>query len=152
MKIEAKNEIIKSINYAKSKKIKESEKSIWEAIKILKGYDSIEYNNIEEKEITSESLLNSPWLSLNYFDPVVDINEDIIVPFYVTNYNHDEWMNDDYTAMFQIEIVFNGVVITRIGTNNIIKIKYINNSIKDTEGNIFIPTQEIHDNVEITVE
>ena len=24
--------------------------------------------------------------------------------------------------------------------------------IKDTEGNIFIPTQEIHDNVEITVE
>ena len=43
-------------------------------------------------------------------------------------------------------------LITGIGTNNIIKIKYINNSIKDTEGNIFIPTQEIHDNVEITVE
>ena len=35
---------------------------------------------------------------------------------------------------------------------NIIKIKYINNIIKDTEWNIFIPTQEIHDNVEITVE
>lgn len=42
-------------------------------------------------------------------------------------------------------------LITGIGTNNIIKIKYISNSIKDTEGDIFIPTQEIHDNVEIIV-
>lgn len=91
-------------------------------MKYLRGYDTIENTNIEEKEITSESLLNSPWLSLNYFDPVIDINEDIIVPFYVTNYNHDEWMNDNYTTMFQIEIVFNGVIIRKIahaGNNEI---------------------------------
>lgn len=110
----SKNEILKAINNINSKKLKEASISVWEAIKYLKGYDTIENTNIEEKEITSESLLNSPWLSLNYFDPVVDINEDIIVPFYVTNYNHDEWMNDDYTTMFQIEIIFNGVVIRKI--------------------------------------
>lgn len=118
----AKSEILNSINYINSKLIKESENSIWEAIKYLKGYDAVENTNIEEKEITSESLLNSPWLSLNYFNPVVDVNEDITVPFYVTNYKQDEWMNDDYTTMFQIEIVFNGVTIRKIahaGNNKI---------------------------------
>ena len=60
------------------KKIKYSTNSVWEAIKYLRGYDTIENTNIEENEITSESFTNSPWLSLNYFDPVVDINEEII--------------------------------------------------------------------------
>lgn len=114
MNINAKNEILKAIDRVKSNKKKESESSIWEAIKYLRGYDTIENTNIKEKEITSESFLNSPWFSLNYFDPVIDINEDIIVPFYVTNYKQDEWMNDDYTTMFQIEIVFNGVIIRKI--------------------------------------
>ena len=122
MNINAKNEILTTINNINLKKIKDAETSAWNAVKYLRGYDTIENTNIEEKEITSESLLNSPWLSLNYFDPVVDINEDIIVPFYVTNYNHDEWMNDDYTTMFQIEIVFNGTIIRKIahaGNNEI---------------------------------
>ena len=83
MNINAKNEILKAIDKAKSNKIKESESSIWETIKYLRGYDTIENTNIKEKEMTSESFLNSPWLSLNYFDPVIDINEDIIVPFMV---------------------------------------------------------------------
>ena len=118
----ARKEILKAISNGKSGNIKDSEYSVWEAVKYLRGYDAIENTNIEENEITSESLLNSPWLSLNYFDPVVDINEDIIVPFYVTNYNQDEWMNDDYTTMFQVEIVFNGVIIRKIahaGNNEI---------------------------------
>ena len=122
MNINAKNEILTTINNINLKKIKDAEISAWNAVKYLRGYDAIENTNIEEKDITSESLLNSPWLSLNYFDPVIDINEDIIVPFYVTNYNHDEWMNDDYTTMFQIEIVFNGVIIRKIahaGNNEI---------------------------------
>ena len=122
MNIKAKNEILTTINNINLKKIKDADISAWNAVKYLRGYDAIENTNIKEKEITSESLLNSPWLSLNYFDPVVDINEDIIVPFYVTNYNHDEWMNDDYTTMFQIEIVFNGVIIRKIahaGNNEI---------------------------------
>lgn len=122
MNSNAKNEISTTINNINLKKIKDAEISAWNAVKYLRGYDAIENTNIEENEITSESLLNSPWFSLNYFDPVIDINEDIIVPFYVTNYNHDEWMNDDYTTMFQIEIVFNGVIIRKIahaGNNEI---------------------------------
>ena len=47
MNINAKNEILKAIDKAKSNKIKESESSIWEAIKYLKGYDTIENINIE---------------------------------------------------------------------------------------------------------
>ena len=43
-------------------------------------------------------------------------------------------------------------IITGIGTNNNIKIKYINNDIRDSQGNVFTPVEEIHDNVEITVE
>ena len=46
----------------------------------------------------------------------------------------------------------NSSLVKGIGTNNIIKIKYINNDIRDSQGNVFTPTQEIHDNVEITVE
>ena len=42
-----KNEILKAIGKAESNKIKESESSIWEAIKYLKGYDTIENINIE---------------------------------------------------------------------------------------------------------
>lgn len=114
MNINAKNEIINSIRYANNKNIEYSTNSVWEAIKYLRGYDTVENTNIEEKEMTGESLTGSPWLSLNYFDPVIDINDEIIVPFYVTNYNHDEWMNDDYATMFQIEIVFNGVTIRKI--------------------------------------
>ena len=64
----AKNEILNSINYINSKLIKESENSIWEAIKYLKGYDTIENNNLEEKEMSEESFINSPWMSLYYFD------------------------------------------------------------------------------------
>lgn len=122
MNINAKNEILTTIDNINFKKIKDAEISAWNAVKYLRGYDTIENTNIEENEITSESSLNSPWLSLNYFDPVVDINDEIIVPFYVTNYNHDEWMNDNYTTMFQIEIVFNGVIIRKIahaGNNEI---------------------------------
>ena len=118
----ARKEILKTINNINSKKINEAGISTWNAVKYLRGYNVIENINIEENEITSESLLNSPWFSLNYFDPVIDINEDIIVPFYVTNYKQDEWINDDYTTMFQIEIVFNGAIIRKIahaGNNEI---------------------------------
>ena len=108
------NKINEAIDNIEINNIADSEKNIWDAIKYLKGYDNIENTDITEKYITSESFTNSPWLSLNYFDPVIDINEDIIVPFYITNYNQDEWINDDYTTMFQIEIVFNGNVIRKI--------------------------------------
>lgn len=110
----AKNEILNSINYMNSKLIKESEDSVWEAIKYLKGYDTIENNNLEEKEISEESFINSPWISLYYFDPVINVNDEIIVPFYVSNHNQDEWINDDYTTMFQIEIIFNNTTIRKV--------------------------------------
>ena len=58
MNINAKNEISTAINNINFKKIKETEISVWNAVKYLKGYDTIENTNIEEKEITSESLLN----------------------------------------------------------------------------------------------
>ena len=42
MNINAKNEILKAIDRAKSNKIKDSEYSVWEAVKYLRGYDAIE--------------------------------------------------------------------------------------------------------------
>ena len=86
MNINAKNEILTTIDNINFKKIKDAEISAWNAVKYLKGYDTVENTNIEENEITSESFTNSPWLSLNYFDLVVDINEEIIVPFYITKW------------------------------------------------------------------
>ena len=58
MNINAKNEILTTINNVNLKKIKDAEISAWNAVKYLKGYDTIENTNIEENEITSESLLN----------------------------------------------------------------------------------------------
>ena len=73
----ARNEILKAISNGKSGNIKDSEYSVWEAVKYLRGYNVIENINIEENEITSESLLNSPWISLYYFDSVVGVNKEV---------------------------------------------------------------------------
>ena len=78
-----------------------------------------------------------------------------IIGFYDDRTNQNS--ASDYSAKY-ITIKNNNItknsknLITGIGTNNIIKIKYINNDIRDLQGNVFTPTQEVHDNVEITVE
>ena len=56
----AKNEITKSINYAKVSNIKNSENSVWEAIKYLRGYDTIEKQMYSKEKL--QQMLNVYYL------------------------------------------------------------------------------------------
>ena len=46
--------------------------------------------------ISSDIYYHSPWISCGYFETVVDKNEEIIVPIYVTDYNMVEYTKNDY--------------------------------------------------------
>ena len=95
--------------------------------------------------------LNYP-LTINGNNILLNDNSNVI-NFYDDRTNSPSGYEAKYITIENNNITKNSKnLITGIGTNNIIKIKYINNDIKDAEGNIFIPVEEIHDNVEITVE
>ena len=49
--------------------------------------------NLTSKEV--------PWLSFYYFNPIFNINEDILLPYYVTDYDYPdifEWSSSDETV------------------------------------------------------
>lgn len=51
---------------------------------------------------------NAPWITPYYFETRVTENDDIIVPFYVSDHNQIEWLEEDYSKRFQVVIKFNG--------------------------------------------
>lgn len=51
---------------------------------------------------------NAPWISPYYFETKTNINEDIKVPFYITDYAQSEYLLTDNTKKFLVEVEFNG--------------------------------------------
>ena len=71
--------------------------------------------------ICKEFFTKAPFLSLYLFNVKPKINEDIIVPFYVTDYQQSEYLYDDIKN-FEIEVVFNGktsIFLASSGDNEI---------------------------------
>ena len=63
-----------------------------------------------------------PWLSFYYFNPIFNINEDIILPYYVTDYNNSDYIDDIFTKTFTIITNLNGIEkteIVKIGDNSL---------------------------------
>ena len=63
-----------------------------------------------------------PWLSFYYFNPIFNINEDIILPYYVTDYNNSDYIDDSFTKTFTIITNLNGIEkteIVKIGDNSL---------------------------------
>lgn len=52
------------------------------------------------------------YISTVYSNPDLDINEDVVLKFYATDYNHTAYMEDDYSQVFKITLNLNGEIST----------------------------------------
>lgn len=52
------------------------------------------------------------YISTVYTNPDLDINEDVVLKFYATDYNHTAYMEDDYSQVFKITLNLNGEIST----------------------------------------
>ena len=87
-----------------------------------KSQDNLAY--IEEPEvITMDSFNKAPWVSTYYFNTKPFINENIIIPFYCTNYKQSEYLKDSCVKIM-VEIEKDGDIIRKIvnAGNNAINI------------------------------
>ena len=56
-----------------------------------------------------DSLKNEvPYISTYYIKPIVSINEDVIIDFYITDYYHKEYLDEDLSNLFTITIKIDG--------------------------------------------
>lgn len=93
-----------------------------------KNTENISY--IEEPEIiTMDSFNKAPWVSTYYFNTKPFINENIIIPFYCTDYKQSEYLKDSCVKIM-VEIEKEGNIIRRIvnAGNNAINIGPFTNS------------------------
>ena len=118
------NEIKKFIEDAITSLKSNSATSISDATELLNlaSNELLTGEILEPEKITKKHFEDAPWLNTYYFNPRVNINEDIIVPFYVTDAKHSDYLLNKNTKKFQVEINFNGNTIRQripIGDNEI---------------------------------
>lgn len=120
-------------------------------------YAYISEKDINEKDdintLTFKEFLCTPWISVRYFEPYIITNTDIIIPFYVTDTLHKDYIFDDYSNQFKITVEFNGNIITKIvnageneiniGSSNIEGEQYFTIKCKDLSTGIESPTSFI---------
>lgn len=63
--------------------------------KIMKLTDSADINQV-------------PYISTYYIKPVVKPNEEVFIDFYITDYNHSEYVYDDYSHFFSVTLKIPG--------------------------------------------
>lgn len=51
-----------------------------------------------------------PQIYINYYDPIIDVNDDVVIPFYCTDFYQLEYRNDDYSRRFKLRYEIDGVV------------------------------------------
>lgn len=81
-------------------------------IKCKKVYDVTNYQ--ESSIITEEHFIRAPWLSYYHFNTMPYVGEDIIVPFYVSDYLQSEYVDENYSLRFLIVVNFGGKTITKL--------------------------------------
>lgn len=52
----------------------------------------------------------SPYIATVYTNPDLDINENVILKFYATDFNHNAYLNDNYDEKFEILFNLNGEI------------------------------------------
>lgn len=68
-----------------------------------------------EKQFIGEKLINEyhnincvPYISTYYIKPIVEINEDVKINFYITDFYHKEYLNDNFDEKFSVLIKVSG--------------------------------------------
>lgn len=64
----------------------------------------------EQENIPTVSSLEGPYVATYYFNPKPDINDDIFIPVYITDWNQKEWLEDDTSLLFKLRLEVDGVV------------------------------------------
>lgn len=59
----------------------------------------------EEKSINQNEV---PYISTYYIKPIVSPTEDVIIDFYITNYNHTEYVEEIYNSKFTVTVKIEG--------------------------------------------
>lgn len=62
----------------------------------------LKYNSLDNEKY--------PQIFINYYYPLFDINDDIIIPFYCTDFYQLEYRNNDYSLNFKLRYEIDGVV------------------------------------------
>lgn len=81
------------------------------------------YLNKIDSETLNLTSVEVPWLNFYYFNPIFNINEDILLPYYVTDYHHSDYINNNnISKTFTIVTKLNGIEkteIVKIGDNTL---------------------------------
>lgn len=80
--------------------------------------------NIDEDTLITMNLtsIEVPSITCYYFDPIFNINEDIIIPVYITDYNNSDYIYNNNSKTFTVYTELEGKTkteILKIGDNNI---------------------------------
>lgn len=76
---------------------------------IYVGSKLIEKQFIGDKLIKEYKNINCvPYISTYYIKPIVDINEDVKINFYITDFYHKEYLNDNFDEKFSVLIKISG--------------------------------------------
>ena len=76
---------------------------------ILSSYLFILFKNIFITADVSDIDMNKvPYISTYYIKPIVKPNEEVIIDFYVTDYDHKEYIDDNFSEQFTITVKVEG--------------------------------------------
>ena len=90
-------------------------KKLTEAKSLLLNQDDKPSITVNEEEI--------PYIQINYYSPKIEDTEDVIIPFYATDFYQKEYLQDDYSEEFKLRYELDG------------KVSYKNKKAGDNEAN-----------------
>ena len=77
-------------------------KKLTEAKSLLLNQDDKPSITVNEEEI--------PYIQINYYSPKIEDTEDVIIPFYATDFYQKEYLQDDYSEEFKLRYELDGKV------------------------------------------
>lgn len=66
----------------------------------LKNNLKVDYSKINMNKV--------PYISTYFIKPVVKLNEEVIIDYYITDYYHTEYLNEDYSYRFTVTVKIDG--------------------------------------------
>ena len=90
------NNIQNAINYLRSAKTDKNKELITYAI----DYINKAINGIKNEYVENEV----PYISTYYIKPIVKPNEDVIIDYYITDWNRKDIVNNDFSEMFTVTV------------------------------------------------
>ena len=86
-----------------------SQSAIDNATNLIKtACESIKNEKEENKEDVNVNINEVPYISTYYIKPIVEVDEEAKLDFYITDYFHKEYLEDDYSETFTVTLRIEG--------------------------------------------